>query len=594
MKKNCNIVVFALVLFSIACFVQMQVQAQDGTAGEDYFTQEDSPRPNIVLIMSDDMGITDIGCYGGEIQTPNLNALAEGGVRFKQFYNTSRCCPSRASLLTGLYSHQAGIGHMMQDLGQDGYRGELAKDCVTIAEVLQPAGYSTYVIGKWHVTKTLHDGGVQDNWPLQRGFDRFYGMVSGAGSFFDPKSLSRGNKNISPENDPLYKPETYYFTDAISDNAVMFLRDHYAKEKKTGTEKPFFAYVAYTAAHWPMHALPKDIAKYKGKYDQGWDELRKTRLEQARTIGLIDKKWGITPRGKGAPEWKKLSAEEKKFSAARMEVYAAMVDNMDQGIGRIVAELKKQGKFENTLILYLQDNGACAEPYGLHNEGRTPRPKTDERQPPLPKDYTQMAMIPNYTRDGRPVYMGRGVIPGPADTYVAYGLPWANASNTPFRLYKHWSHEGGISSPLVVSWPALFKQEKAKTGGWCNQPGHLIDLLPTCADVAGATYPKKRNAVSVTPCEGVSLVSAFLGKKLDRNTLYWEHEGHRAIRQGDWKLVARNEQPWELYNLAEDRCELDDLAEEMPEKVAALNKLWNDWADRAKVSKKWPMHEKKK
>ncbi|MDB4508492.1 sulfatase-like hydrolase/transferase, partial [Akkermansiaceae bacterium] len=314
------------------------------------------PRPNIIIIMSDDMGYSDIGCYGGEIQTPNLDALAAKGLRFTQFYNTGRCCPTRASLLTGLYPHQAGVGHMMADYGLPEYQGFLNQKCATIAEVLKPAGYRAYLSGKWHVTPNKGPDGPQQNWPLQRGFDRFYGTIHGAGSLFDPNSLTRGNTYITPENDLDYQPEgTWYYTDAISDNAVEFISTH-AQENP---EKPFFQYVSYTSAHWPMHALPKDIAKYEGKYDDGYAPIFEARLKKMKSLGLLDPSWKIPgPIG----NWSKVKLKE--WESACMEVYAAMVDNMDQGIGKIVQTLKDHKQLNNTLILFLQDNGGCAEPFG--------------------------------------------------------------------------------------------------------------------------------------------------------------------------------------------------------------------------------------
>ncbi|MCH2612832.1 MAG: sulfatase-like hydrolase/transferase, partial [Pirellulales bacterium] len=398
-------------------------------------------RPNIILIMSDDMGYSDIGCYGGEIQTPNLDGLAAGGIRFTQFYNTARCCPTRASLLSGLYPHQAGVGHMMSDRGYDGYRGDLNKQCVTIAEVLGDAGYRTYMSGKWHVTKQIFDNGSKHNWPLQRGFDKFYGTIHGAGSFYDPNSLTRQNDQITPLNDPQYKPKQYYYTDAISDNAVAFLQMHREENRR----KPFFMYVAYTAAHWPMHALPEDIAKYKGKYDKGYGAIRDARYKRMIEMGLVDKKWAMSPQ---AREWDKVKNTE--WEIRNMEVYAAMVDNMDQGIGRIVRELKAQGQFENTLILFVQDNGGCAEGLGrTARNGLTSAPD-NATLPAMGPDVLQTNMIPPQTRDGFPTIMGPGVMPGPDGTYIAYGEGWANVSNTPFREYKHWVHEGGISTPLIA------------------------------------------------------------------------------------------------------------------------------------------------
>ncbi len=314
-------------------------------------------QPNIVVIMSDDMGFSDLGCYGGEIATPNLDALAAGGLRFTQFYNTARCCPTRASLLTGLYPHQAGVGHMMEDKGAafPGYRGNLNNSCRTIAEVLKPARYRTYAVGKWHVTRFAGKDGPKENWPLGRGFDRYYGTIHGAGSFYDPSSLVRDDTMISPYTDPQYKPTTYYYTDAISDHAVRFVGDHAKDQPK----KPFFLYVAYTAAHWPMHALSEDIKKYAGKFDGGYEPIRKARFEKSAKLGLIDPKQGMSQQ---AGDWDKVT--DKKWEAAGMEVYAAMVDRMDQGIGKLIAELKRTGQFENTLVLFLQDNGGCAEAMG--------------------------------------------------------------------------------------------------------------------------------------------------------------------------------------------------------------------------------------
>lgn len=530
-------------------------------------------RPSIVVILSDDMGFSDIGCYGGEIATPNLDQLAARGLRFTQFYNTARCCPTRASLLTGLYPHQAGIGHMMEDKGKDGYRGNLNRNCVTIAEALQPAGYRTYAAGKWHVTRHIGPDGPKHNWPLQRGFNRFYGTIHGAGSFYDPFTLTRDNTQISPYADPEYKPETYYYTDAITDHAVRFIGEH----QKDHGDKPYFLYVAYTAAHWPMHALEKDIAKYQGKYDGGYEPIRKARLEKARKLGLINSKWPLSPQ---AGDWDQV--KDRAWEARCMEVYAAMIDNMDQGIGRIVQALEKTGRLDNTLVLFLQDNGGCAEPFG-----RT-APKTQKQQaradrptlPPLNPEELPKAMVPPQTRDGWPVLMGAGVLPGPADTFIAYGQGWANVSNTPFREYKHWVHEGGIATPLIAHWPAGIPAK----GELRHQPGHLIDLMATCVDIAGTKYPAERQGDQVTSLEGKSLVPAFANRPIDRDGLYWEHEGNRAVRVGKWKLVAKSPGgKWELYDLEADRTELHDLAAKEPERVKEMAARWEAYAKRANV-----------
>jgi len=535
-------------------------------------------RPNILIILSDDMGFSDIGCYGSEINTPNLDSLAAGGVRFTQFYNNARCCPTRASLLTGLYPHQAGIGHMMENRGADGYRGDLNRNSATIAEVLKPAGYATYAVGKWHVTPGRNAATLAQthNWPLQRGFDRYYGTIHGAGSYYDPSSLVRDNKLITVANDTEYQPPQYYYTEAISDQAVRFLAEH--KQRSAG--QPFFMYVAYTAAHWPMQAMEKDIAKYKGKYDQGYEPIRKARYEKANRLGLIDPRWRMSPQ---SGEWDKV--ENKAWEARGMEVYAAMIDNMDQGIGRLIAELKRQGLFDSTLIFFLQDNGGCAEQKGRQPTAQNPytaRPG----QPvyaPMSKDDQQYDSTPKQTRAGWPVLMGTGAMPGPADTYIAYGRGWANVSNTPFREYKHWTHEGGISTPLIAHWPqGIPKTQRNKL---FTDPGHLVDLMATCVDIGGAKYPTERNGQKIAPMEGVSLRPALTGKPLRRpQPIFWEHEGNRAVRDGKWKIVAKENKPWELYDIEADRTEMNDLAAKHADKVKELAAEWDAWAARANVS----------
>ncbi len=535
-------------------------------------------KPNIIYIMSDDMGYSDIGCYGSEIETPNLDGLAEHGVRFTQFYNTARCCPTRASLLTGLYPHQAGVGHMMNDRGYDGYRGDLNRNCVTIPEALKSAGYRSYLAGKWHVTKIIKPESDADkhNWPLQRGFDRFYGTIHGAGSFFDPNTLTRGNEYISPYADPQYSPnETasgeYYYTDAISDHAVRFISEHHFESG----DQPFFLYVSYTAAHWPMHALEKDIAKYEGKYDAGYDAIRDARYRRMIDLGLIDESstvnWPIPD------EWKE--TEHWEWDKRNMEVYAAMVDNMDQGIGRIVDALKNTGQFENTLICFFQDNGGCAEGYGRGGEGG-PRSGAPTMEP-LADDYLQPDMTPKQSRDGYKMRTGKGSMAGPADTAIGYGRGWATVSNTPFREYKHWTHEGGISTPLIVHWPNMVN----RPGELERTPGHLVDLMATAVDVAGAEYPTTyHDGQQIKPMEGRSLLPAFIGKPIEREAIYWEHEGNRAVRMGDYKLVAMGANgKWELYNIAKDRSEQNDLSIEQPFMAKKLADMWQAYAERANV-----------
>ena len=531
--------------------------------------QHQNKKPNIILIMSDDMGYSDIGSYGGVINTPTLDGLAADGLRFTQFYNTGRCCPTRASLLTGLYPHQAGVGFMMDDRGTEAYQGDLSSKAVTIAEVLKQAGYSTYMSGKWHVTplKPSKENPSKHNWPLQRGFDKFFGTIHGAGSYFDPNSLTRDNEFIVPS-------ENFYYTDAISDNAVKFIESH-------DSEKPFFLYLPYTAAHWPMHARPEDIAKYKGKFDEGWDVLRKEKYERLVEMGLIKPEWKLTEKD-GIQDWDEV--EDKEWYSSLMEVYAAMVDAMDQGIGRVMNTLDKKGIKDNTLVFFLQDNGGCAEEYGFSEIISTYHKDVDpDVKKPMGKNELQTDMEPKYTRDGRPVLKGKGLKPGGDDTYLAYGKPWANASNTPFRMYKHYVHEGGIATPLIVHWPDGIKAKNE----FRNQPSHLIDIMATCIDVAGATYPKAFNNQPITPLEGTSLTPTFTNKTIENRAIFWEHEGNKAVRIGQYKLVSMYtkaaEYSWELYDLEADRSETNNLIKQMPAKANEMEMAWKKWAKKANV-----------
>lgn len=517
-------------------------------------------RPNIVLIMADDLGYSDIGCYGGEINTPNINRLAENGLRFTQFYNTARCCPTRASLLTGLYQHQTGVGHMMSDRGFDGYRGDLNKRCVTVATVLRQGGYSTYMAGKWHVTRYsgLWHGDLDlssnHNWPLQRGFDRFYGTIAGVGQFYNPVTLTRDNTFIEPEKD-------YYYTDAISDNAVKFINEHTVTKK----DKPFFCYVAYTAPHWPIHALPEDIAKYKGRYDAGWDAIRAERYKRMVELGVIKPGWNLSERDGQVARWE--DAKYKHWHKAVMEAYAAMVDRMDQGIGRIIETLKNTGQLENTLLIFLSDNGGCAEGGDyFETEGRK----------------SGLARVPNKTRDGRDIEFGHyaRVMPGPDDTFQEYGRPWSNVSNTPFREHKHWVHEGGISTPFIAHWPKVIKQK----GKLTEQVGHVIDIMATCCDVAGAKYPSSYQSREIPPLEGKSLLPIFEGKKrAGHKAIFWEHEGNSAVRKGKWKLVRKFGGDWELYDIEKDRTELKNAAGNNADIAKELMLLYDRWAKRCGV-----------
>jgi arylsulfatase len=518
-------------------------------AGATVSAQQAGRRPNIILILADDLGYSDIGCYGSEIATPHLDKMAQEGVRFTQFYNTARCCPTRASLLTGLYPHQAGIGHMMDDRKLPAYRGDLNRHCVTIAQVMHRAGYRTMMCGKWHVTP-VND--IKHNWPLQRGFDQFYGTIHGAGSFYDPATLSRDNAFVEPDR------KDFYYTDSLADQAAEWVG------AAANGQSPFFLYLAFTSPHWPLHALESDIAKYKGRYRGGWDALRAERHRKMIEQGIVKKDWPMTPRDASVPEWK--DAPDKEWQERRMEVYAAQVDRMDQGIGRVLAKLKETGIEKDTLVLFLADNGGCAEHLGPVREG------------------TKRALhIPEKTRDGRAVREGNDpkIVPGADDTYQSYGIGWANASNTPFRMYKHWVHEGGISTPLIARWTAGIP----KPGTLTDQPGHLVDIMATCVDLAGVAgaYPKSFEDQPITPMEGRSLAPILKGGQRPAAPIYWEHEGNRAIREGKWKLVSKYPGDWELYDLQADRTELQNLAAQNPAKVKQLSAKWEAWARKVQV-----------
>ena len=507
--------------------------------------------PNILLILNDDMGYSDIGCYGGEVETPNLDRLATSGLRFTQFYNTARCCPTRASILTGLHPHQASVGHMMDDLQYEGYRGDLNHRAVTIAEVLGSNGFSTYMSGKWHITRHTDSDGDTHSWPCQRGFDEFFGIITGAANYWKPQTLTRNNERL--EIDSL--PEDFFLTDAISDQAADFIRQH----NQGSPDKPFFLYTAYTAPHWPLHAHEKDIAKYKGRFSAGWDHLREERLERLHKSGILDRNWGLSERDPSQVPWEE--AKNKAWQERRMEVYAAQIDRMDQGIGRIIHALEETDQLEDTLILFLADNGGCAEELGN-------RMRNAEIAPPT-------------TRDGRAVQRGNDpeVMPGPEETYQSYGIPWANLSNTPFREYKHWVHEGGISTPLIAHWPAGIEDK----GALRHQPGQLTDIMATFLDVTDTTYPDTYEGNDILPLEGTSLQPIFHDEPNGKETLVWEHEGNRALRQGRWKLVCKYPNDWELYDLQEDRSELNDLAINLPDRVVRMAALHDDWMARCCV-----------
>jgi arylsulfatase len=526
-------------------------------------------RPNVVLILNDDMGYSDLGCYGGEVMTPNLDRLAANGLRFSSFYNTARCSPSRASLMTGLHPHQTGIGILTYDSGPEGYAGNLNHRCVTIPQVLKAAGYRTYMSGKWHVASSLKK--PTDAWPLQRGFDAFYGTIIGAGSFYDPNTLTRGNENIEREA----RAPGFFYTDAISDNACAFIDEHC----RAHADRPFFEYVAYTAPHWPLHAHDDDIARYRGRFDAGWDELRQARLDKLVESGILKAHWKLTERDPTQPPWSEAEKDEqfRAWTLRCMEVYAAQIDRMDQGIGRILTTLEKNGKLADTLVIFLADNGACAE---------------DIPQDVTVDELVDKLMIARRTaRSGEPVHFGNdtSVMPGPENTYQSYGTAWANLSNSPFRLYKHWIHEGGIATPLIAHWPNGI--DAKENGTLRHAPGYLPDIMATIVELAGAAYPATFDGHRVEPLEGQSLLPVFARDTSgdDRRPMFWEHEGNAAVRIGKWKLVRRYPCAWELYDMDADRTELHDLAAQNPERVSDMAAQYEAWAkrcgvlDRAKV-----------
>ncbi|MGF1483898.1 MAG: arylsulfatase [Opitutales bacterium] len=531
--------------------------------------QTDLARPNIVLILVDDMGFSDLGCYGSEIETPHLDRLATGGLRFSQFYNCARCCPTRASLLTGLYPHQAGVGQMVGNLGHPSYQGYLNHRCVTIAELLRTAGYRTFMSGKWHVGSdypphrpdawTRHAGDATHPLPIQRGFDAHYGTLGGAGSFFEPPALIHNDRFILPEA----LPEDYYLTDALGAHGAQMIASG-------DTTKPFFLYCAHTAPHWPLHAPEATIAKYRGRYLGGWDRLREARYESLLASSLLDSRWPLSPRDPAAPPWEE--AAHREWQDHRMAVYAAQIEHMDRAVGRVIAQVESLGQMDNTLFLFLSDNGGCAE--FLREDGELNSWPGHFAVPLRNGERTVVGNIPD-----KP--------PGAADTFMSYDLPWSNVSNAPFRRHKCWTHEGGISTPLIAHWPAGIPEP-----GLRHQPGHVVDIMATCLEAAGASYPKTHDGRDITPLEGESLLPAFSGQPWSRQRpIFFEHQGSAAIRDRDWKLVRattsfgpnRAHGPWELYNMADDRTELTDLAGAHPPEAERLLKQYDNWCQHAGV-----------
>lgn len=496
-------------------------------------------KPNVVVILVDDMGFSDIGCYGSEIPTPNIDALAEHGVRFTQFYNTARCSPTRASLMTGVYPHQAGMGHLDNIVheGSKGTTGRLRDDVVTMAEVLHDDGYLTCMTGKWHM------GQQHGTPPWKRGFDR--SLNSPVGGIYFRKQNYRSEVFLNGEkkqkDDPIFGKK-WYSTDLWTDWGMKFIDE--AREEK----KPFFLYLAYCAPHFPLMAPADEIAKYRGKYKQSWEKLREARHQRQIELGIVDAKWPLSPIPEQVPNWDQLSDEEKDRFDHQMAIYAAMLDRVDQNVGKLVAGLKERGELDNTIIFFMSDNGGNAE------------------------------------SGPRGIYEGKN--PGGPNSRVFLGQSWATLNNTPFRRYKHFTHEGGISTPLIVSWSDGIPTNR--DGKLVKEPGHLVDVMATVVAVTGAKYPTEYNGHKIQPMEGVSLIPAIDGKQLERtNPIYFEHEGNRALRRGQWKLVMKHKGPWELYDIDADRTEQHDLIAEQPELAKELIADWEAWAKRADVGP-WP------
>lgn len=533
-----------LLLCGLTSTVVGVVSAADG--------RSETNRPNIVIILADDLGYSDIGCYGGEIQTPNIDQLAKEGVRFTSFYNCARCCPTRASLLTGQYAQQVG-------LAQNG--NNLYRNAATIAEVLKGAGYHTGISGKWHLSQTIALPKQEEQllwlshlkndsifapvgtYPCNRGFEEHWGVIWGVVNYFDPFSLVHNEKAIKAV------PKDFYMTDFITEKSIDMI-DQFNKD-----DRPFFLYIAQTAPHWPLHARPEEIAKYKGKYDEGWDLLRVKRYRKAIKLGIIDEKNSPLSRNESGKRW--VDCAQKEWEAKHMEAHAAMVDRMDQGIGKVIAKLKATGKYENTIIFFLADNGASSERGYLPGFDRPGQTRTGEE-----------IVYPQQKYDR----------PGSERTWGYLGAAWAGAVNSPFRYWKVQSFEGGICTPLIIHWPNGLKGKE----NTLNQGvGHVMDILPTCMEIAKTKYPEQINGEATNSLTGKSLLPIlFNGARSTNDTLFWEHEGGRAARLNNWKIAALKNKEWELFNLAEDRTEARNLASKYPEKVKQLNDLWETWTKR--------------
>lgn len=499
-----------------------------------------APRPNIILILADDLGYSDISPYGGEVRTPNLQTLADNGVRFRNFYNTARCCPTRASLLTGLHPHEAGIGLMTSedekqnyDLGHESYTGYLNRNGITLAEALKGAGYRTLMAGKWHV------GTFRGMWPRDRGFDRFYGIVRGASNFFKPEK----DKLLTLDDEPVdlnSLPDDYYTTTAFTDHAIEFVQE----AVRDYPDQPFFLYLAYTAPHWPLQAPEKYVEHYRKLYEQGWDALRPKRIEGVIRAGVIPS--GTPVSDSVAPRWDSLPEAKRREMAHRMALYAGMIEAMDENIGRLLAELRKLGVYDDTLIVFLSDNGGCAE--------------------------------------GGMLGSNNGHLLGTKEGYfLTLGEAWANYANIPFDKYKHFTAEGGIRTPFIAHWP---KGISAR-GKWSDQIGGIVDFMPTFLALAGAKYPASYDGHNLLPIEGINLAPALTGAPPKPRKLFFEHEGNKAIFDGDWKLVSTHGEKWRLHNLRKDPTEKNDLSSTQADRAESMRREWRSWADRVGVLA-WP------
>ncbi len=514
-----------------------------------YAQKADSNRPNIIIFMLDDMGYSDLGCFGGEIQTPNMDQLAATGVRFTQMHNCARCCPTRASLMTGQYPQKAGINGMGVNLNMNS---------ATIAEVLTEIGYHTGMIGKWHLseTKPVADKKEQLRWlahradygpfsplknyPSNRGFEEHWGNIWGVVNYFDPFSLVHNETPIKEV------PKDFYMTDFITQKSLDLI-DSYSND-----DKPFFLYVAHTAPHWPLHALPEDIAKYKDTYKEGWEVLRKNRYKRMVAMGIIDSSTYKLPENSSGESW--ADCDKKAYESACMSAHAAMVDRVDQGMGKIIQKLKENVQYDNTIIFVLSDNGASYERGYLPGFDRP--------------GFTRDSTIINYNAEH----------PGPENTWNYIGKAWASASNTPFRFWKKESYEGGSATSFIIHWPNGLKGKENTIN---RSVAHVIDILPTCLELSGATYPKTINGEKTVSLDGTSILPLLYGQKQSiHDTLYWEHEGGRAIRTGDWKMSSLPGKQWELFNISKDHTEIKDLSGKNQDKVIEMNKGWTNWAKR--------------